>query len=305
MPLRNLLKRRDESPARAAAAAPGPPAAPPATSQQQQAQFTFIRTTTDTQEQIFPPQFAGDADRVSRDLFRRPGSPRDQRRHSQHQQHMQQQHMTREQMAGVAVGAGAGVGGVSGGGAEQQQQREPAPRTLTERLQAARRSRSRSVTSQRSSSSRPVTPATSSGSAKGWSGRDGQQQQQPPAAARGEDEQAVWELRATQLAHDAPGAGSRPVTPVGGAGRARAVSDAASDVGVSFSFEDGGTDCCRTGFRWLLSCTKRAVRRPCPWRTARLTCQDLVRSTEMFGRLADPNGANNALSQVLYGLALR
>lgn len=32
---------------------------------------------------------------------------------------------------------------------------------------------------------------------------------------------------------------------------------------------------------------------------------DLARSTEMFGRLADPNGANNALSQVLYGLALR
>lgn len=25
----------------------------------------------------------------------------------------------------------------------------------------------------------------------------------------------------------------------------------------------------------------------------------------MFGQLADPNGANNALSQVLYGLALR
>jgi len=32
---------------------------------------------------------------------------------------------------------------------------------------------------------------------------------------------------------------------------------------------------------------------------------DLPRSTQMFGRLADPRGANNALSQVLYGLALR
>ncbi|OAX80381.1 hypothetical protein ACJ72_05287 [Emergomyces africanus] len=31
----------------------------------------------------------------------------------------------------------------------------------------------------------------------------------------------------------------------------------------------------------------------------------LAESTRMFGRLADPNGANNALSQVLYGLALR
>ncbi|RAL09790.1 tetratricopeptide repeat protein [Aspergillus homomorphus CBS 101889] len=32
---------------------------------------------------------------------------------------------------------------------------------------------------------------------------------------------------------------------------------------------------------------------------------DLEQSTKMFGRLADPEGANNALSQVLYGLALR
>ncbi|MCJ1288319.1 hypothetical protein MMC26_007674 [Xylographa opegraphella] len=32
---------------------------------------------------------------------------------------------------------------------------------------------------------------------------------------------------------------------------------------------------------------------------------DLTNSTKMFGRLANPNGENNALSQVLYGLALR
>ncbi|KAK7418992.1 hypothetical protein QQZ08_011071 [Neonectria magnoliae] len=32
---------------------------------------------------------------------------------------------------------------------------------------------------------------------------------------------------------------------------------------------------------------------------------DLERSTRMFGKLADPGGANNPLSQVLYGLALR
>lgn len=32
---------------------------------------------------------------------------------------------------------------------------------------------------------------------------------------------------------------------------------------------------------------------------------DFQRSTAIFGRLADPNGANNPLSQVLYGLALR
>lgn len=32
---------------------------------------------------------------------------------------------------------------------------------------------------------------------------------------------------------------------------------------------------------------------------------DLVNSTKIFGRLADPNGENDPLSQVLYGLALR
>ncbi|KAL4786639.1 hypothetical protein BJX76DRAFT_96516 [Aspergillus varians] len=32
---------------------------------------------------------------------------------------------------------------------------------------------------------------------------------------------------------------------------------------------------------------------------------ELEQSTNMFGQLADPNGANNAISQVLYGLALR
>lgn len=32
---------------------------------------------------------------------------------------------------------------------------------------------------------------------------------------------------------------------------------------------------------------------------------DLRQSTKLFGVLADPNGANNPLSQVLYGLALR
>jgi hypothetical protein len=32
---------------------------------------------------------------------------------------------------------------------------------------------------------------------------------------------------------------------------------------------------------------------------------DLEKSTRLFGQLADPNGANNPLSQVLFGLALR
>lgn len=37
----------------------------------------------------------------------------------------------------------------------------------------------------------------------------------------------------------------------------------------------------------------------------RCSSTELEKATEMFGVLADPNGANNALGQVLYGLALR
>ena len=59
----------------------------------------------------------------------------------------------------------------------------------------------------------------------------------------------------------------------------------------------------------LLSCMKLAVSQQ---RAPRQTNAEMLRfgldleqSTAMFGRLASPNGANNALSQVLYGLALR
>jgi hypothetical protein len=37
----------------------------------------------------------------------------------------------------------------------------------------------------------------------------------------------------------------------------------------------------------------------------RCSSAELEKSTQMFGILADPSGANNALAQVLYGLALR
>lgn len=39
--------------------------------------------------------------------------------------------------------------------------------------------------------------------------------------------------------------------------------------------------------------------------TMLISAIELEKSTEMFRRLAEPTGANNALSQVLYGLALR
>lgn len=96
-----------------------------------------------------------------------------------------------------------------------------------------------------------------------------------------------WEKRATMLANQTDRARSRPTTPVGDMAKmsignqqsaprspGRAVSSKAIDDDIQEAIrlhEEG----------------------------------DLERSTKLFGKLADPNGANNPLSQVLYGLALR
>ena len=111
------------------------------------------------------------------------------------------------------------------------------------------------------------------------------------APADPEDREAAesqWEKRATILAGQNELARSRPATPgsTGGlsqprpdqrsrsASESRAVSSQAIDADI-----------------------QEAIRLH--------EAGDLERSTRMFGRLADPNGADNALSQVLYGLALR
>ena len=103
-----------------------------------------------------------------------------------------------------------------------------------------------------------------------------------------EDGQAKWEARATILAKsnglDGRGrtssvgsVGKHPVSGderPGGRSRSRSVGDEKGDANIQQAIElhEQG---------------------------------DLERSTKIFGILADPKGANNALSQVLYGLALR
>jgi hypothetical protein len=100
--------------------------------------------------------------------------------------------------------------------------------------------------------------------------------------ASGEDEEAQWEKRATLLAK------GNNIVPSGSAGANREEKPAeggrrSRSVSVSDKRED---DHIQDAIRLHEE-------------------GDLQRSTEMFGRLADPGGANNALSQVLYGLALR
>ncbi|KAH7329027.1 hypothetical protein B0I35DRAFT_404303 [Stachybotrys elegans] len=93
----------------------------------------------------------------------------------------------------------------------------------------------------------------------------------------GQDE-AQWEKRATMLASQNERATSRPSS----SSAKRSRSPSASRVVSSKAIDEDIQEAIRLHEEG-----------------------DLEQSTKLFGRLADPDGANNPLSQVLYGLALR
>ncbi|OWP03059.1 hypothetical protein B2J93_3685 [Marssonina coronariae] len=106
----------------------------------------------------------------------------------------------------------------------------------------------------------------------------------------GEARELLWEKRATMLAQKNEMSRSRPATPVG---------DLNSDLR---SFQDmnisgGSREKATVSTQQADDNIQEAIRLH--------EAGDLVTSTKMFGRLANPHGENNALSQVLYGLALR
>jgi hypothetical protein len=106
-----------------------------------------------------------------------------------------------------------------------------------------------------------------------------------------EGSQDAWEQRATILAGENAKNRSRPGTPVG---------EDVPNLG-SLNFEETNTR--PTDARHVVSSQRtddniqEAIRLH--------EAGQLEKATAMFGRLADPHGENNALSQVLYGLALR
>jgi hypothetical protein len=106
--------------------------------------------------------------------------------------------------------------------------------------------------------------------------------------------ESQWEKRATILARENEKHRSRPGTPVHGSSPpalsglrldGRASEDLAPPLGKAVSSKEIDAD------------IQEAIRLHEEGR--------LEESTAIFGRLADPKGANNPLSQVLYGLALR
>jgi hypothetical protein len=97
-----------------------------------------------------------------------------------------------------------------------------------------------------------------------------------------EQREAQWEKRATMLAMNSPLRDGRIVSETSSQGQAAGKSRAPS---ISISDATGDVN------------IQEAIRLH--------EAGDLVRSTDMFEQLANPDGANNALAQVLFGLALR
>ena len=123
-----------------------------------------------------------------------------------------------------------------------------------------------------------------------------------------EGQELQWEKRATMLVRENEKHRSRPPTPV------RDVAQGLATVRLHDGSGDDGAP------SWPLSGPSAPPAASGPQKGAVSSKEidddiqqaiklheagDLERSTALFGRLADPKGANNPLSQVLYGLALR
>ncbi|KAL8359536.1 hypothetical protein RB601_007781 [Gaeumannomyces tritici] len=118
----------------------------------------------------------------------------------------------------------------------------------------------------------------------------------------GDGNEAQWEQRATLLARENERVRSRPGSPDGGGG-----GDLAGGLGSMEIGDGGGGAAGGSGGRKrsASAVSTKAIDDDIQEAIRLHEAGDLERSTVLFGRLADPQGANNPLSQVLYGLALR
>lgn len=226
-------------------------------------EFTFIRTTTESEEVIQPPTYPEDRSKPP------PTDKKENRRTLGFRQSSSSSVATTSSFLSSA--------------AEKSDQQLPVrtkgERRLSARLHLTRRDRSRSAGSVESSSNLPQDlpeAPESVGPAQG--GPHGKDVVEDKDAK--EEREAKWEKRATILAMSSPFKDgqlqSEKVQDTGERNRSRSpsISDRAGDVNIqeAIRLHESG---------------------------------DLKLSTEMFAQLANPKGDNNALAQVLYGLALR
>jgi hypothetical protein len=275
--LKDLLKKKDSI------AKDAPPQNKPAVLAVPE--FRIIRTTTESEEVIEPPHFDGDDDVP-------PGkTPKKERRRTL---------FSRASSAATpkaASGASKSRSSLESDDTKKLQSLPVRPkneRRLSERLHMGGRSRSK--TNENTSAHLPENlPAAPDSVAVPTISVDGTTDEGNKYANA--QREAQWEKRATMLASspsllssEGGGAGSEDRT-----GRKRETinlnaplsssSASARDRSRSISDQEGDVN------------IQEAIRLH--------EAGDLTNSTTMFGQLADPKGANNALSQVLYGLALR
>jgi hypothetical protein len=242
-------------------------------------EFTFIRSDTHSQEVVFPPDHPpgyGEAEHEA--------------------QHGQSQYLTADGGGGStnnsrsrlsldvfrstsgtggrsrSVSVGSSKSAQSQGQADGQGSRSP----RAEKPSAARRLSQR-LHLQRAPSSSEVVPSNLPMIVTPEEG-------EPPDGV-----ETQWEARATMLAMENEKHRSRPATP----------SRSSSHVGSEKMASPPGM----AGSAGYVS--NKEVDDDIQEAIRLHEAGDLSRSTAMFGRLADPAGANNPLSQVLYGLALR
>ena len=243
-------------------------------------EFTFIRSDTLTQEILEPPG-APPGDASSARLSAKAPSSSSSRAHRS----LDVFRSSRSRSASASSQGSTGGGGGGGSGSKKD-----GPR-LSQRLHLKR--------APDTSDSVPrdlpeiVVAADDGGGGEdddGAQGREGQESQ--------------WEQRATILAGQNERARSRPTSPApgdggawqgegGGGGGAAAAAAAAAGSLAQHRTGAGGA----VSSKQIDADIQLAIRLH--------EEGDLEHSTELFGRLADPQGVNNPLSQVLYGLALR
>lgn len=123
-----------------------------------------------------------------------------------------------------------------------------------------------------------------------------------------EGQELQWEKRATMLVRGNDKHRSRPSSPVRDVAQGLAgvrLHDGSSDDGApSWPLSGPSTSPAPSGPQQGVVSSKE-IDEDIQEAIKLHEAGDLERSTALFGRLADPKGANNPLSQVLYGLALR
>jgi len=226
-------------------------------------EFTFIRTSTESEEVIEPPSFDGDAD-----------SPRKSKKSDDREKKPRSMGFRRSANATLTGDLTAAAGQEPADASSKQLPVRPkAERRLSERFHL-HRDRSRSAPRE-SSTHLPEDLPEAPLAVAPLAGQEGTREK---AREESQQREAQWEKRATILAHGNPLLWQEQTQQQGKAGGSRSQSPSILDQKGDGTIQDA-IHLHESG--------------------------DLEGSTALFGCLADPKGSNNALAQVLYGLALR